>query len=252
MLLAIDIGNTNTNLAIFKGCILKKKYNISTRVKDFNKRLEDKLKNITENNLMDCIMISTVVPEIIDEIHSKIKNKFSLPIYIVGKDVKVPIVNLYNKPNQVGQDRLLGAYAGCKFYGCPLIIIDFGTAVTFDLINKKGEYEGGIILPGIEISLKAFSDYTSLLPEVKLKKPLRLIGKDTEGSIRSGITYGFAALCDGIVDKIRQKYGNIKVIATGGFADFIKNYTNRINIIDDALVLKGINLTYKEKIKEKE
>ena len=171
---------------------------------------------------------------------------FSLKPVIVGKDVIAPIKNLYKNPEEVGQDRLVNAVAGRALYKNGLIIIDFGTAVTFDLITKSGEYAGGIITPGMEISIENLALRAALLPKIKLQAPASLVGKDTVTSMRSGIFYGYGALCDGLVGKLRERYGkNLKVIATGGHARLVKRFAKCIDVVDEDLTLKGLEIIYR-------
>ena len=159
----------------------------------------------------------------------------------MGKDLKVPINNLYKKPAQVGQDRLVNAYACKELYGSPAVVLDFGTATTFDYINQFGEYEGGIITPGVGTTIDALAEKTALLPRIKLDKPDSLIGKDTVGSIRSGVFFGIASMCDGLILKIKKTYKNDPIIiATGGLANLFCPYCNEINKIDKYLTLKGL------------
>ncbi|MFZ2602788.1 MAG: type III pantothenate kinase, partial [Candidatus Omnitrophota bacterium] len=149
-------------------------------------------------------------------------------------------------PSQVGQDRLVNAYAGLTLYGAPLVVVDFGTAITFDVISKNGAYLGGMILPGLRISLAALSQQTALLPLVKLCNPKELIGRDTKYSILSGIIYGYAALTDGMIGKIKRKIGkNALVISTGGNANLVSKYCTEITKIDGDLTLMGLNFIYR-------
>jgi type III pantothenate kinase len=160
----------------------------------------------------------------------------------------VPIKNLYRKPYQVGQDRLVNAYAGLKLYGAPLIVVDFGTAVTFDVVSRNNEYLGGMILPGLGISLDVLADRAALLPNIKLDKPKEFIGRDTKNSMLSGIVYGFAALTDYLAARIKNKIGkNAKVIGTGGDIGLASKYCEGINKIDKDLIQKGLNLIYIER-----
>ena len=153
---------------------------------------------------------------------------------------------MYKNPYQVGADRLVNAYACKLLYGAPAIIIDFGTATTFDYLNKKCEYAGGIITPGIEISLDALYKKTALLPKAKMKSPQAFLGKNTTESIRSGVSFGLSCMCDGLITTFKKRYsGNIKVIATGGLAMFFKNRCKSINCVDKDLTLKGLNLIHK-------
>lgn len=169
--------------------------------------------------------------------------------YIIGKDIKGFIKNSYRKPKEVGTDRLVNAYAGIRLYGAPLIAVDFGTAVTFDVVSRNKEYLGGMIIPGLSISLDALASRTALLPRVSLKKPSEFIGRDTKSSILSGIIYGFAALTDDLAERIRSKIGRgAKVIGTGGNVELISKYCRYIDKIDTNLTLQGLNLIYQDRV----
>ena len=256
MLLAIDIGNTNISFGFFPSakrsrctdiCSKKndkiiKTFDLPTKQYSFNKfcRKTGSIK-ITD------ILISSVVPKLTNLLLSDCKKLLNKRPYIIGKDLQVPIPNHYRNPNQVGQDRLVNAYAGAEFYGTPLIVIDFGTAITFDIISKKGAYQGGIILPGLLISLEALNSRTALLPKIKLATAKGLIGKDTKNSMLSGMIYGFAAMTEGLIVKLKKKLGRgTKVIVTGGNSNLISKYCPNINYTDPLLTLKGINLIYKK------
>lgn len=244
-ILAVDIGNTNINFGIFSKNTIVKKFLIPT--KDYNfKKLQ---KFLLASSVKDTIICS-VVPKATGIVEKDLKSITGKPAYILGKDVFAPIKNLYRKPNQVGQDRLVNAYAGVKFLAAPLIAVDFGTAITFDIIAKNGQYLGGMIIPGLNLSLNALFEKTALLPKIKLEAPREFIGKDTKNSILSGIVYGFAALTDELVKRIKEKIGcNAKVIATGGNIDLISRYCKELNKIDKDLTLKGLNLIYHENVK---
>jgi len=249
MLLAIDIGNTNITFGVFKGKRIIKRFDIPTKVYSLKKLKQ----GLGRMDLADAIICS-VVPIATKALQKSLGAVLSGRVYILGKDLKVPIKNLYRKPKQVGQDRLVNAYAAAKLYGSPAIVIDFGTAVTFDAVSKRGEYLGGLILPGLQISLDALHERTALLPKVKLtpapkilvrglNKPGGLIGKDTSNSMLSGIIYGFAGLTDDLSARIKLKIGkNAKVIGTGGNINLIKKYCRNLDIVDRDLTLKGIRL----------
>ncbi len=239
MLLAIDIGNTNISFGIFKHDTLLKRFDFPTRNFELNK-----LKARLGSRPIGCAIISSVVPKATITLKSALR-RLGIYAYIIGKDIKVPIKNLYRKPKQVGQDRLVNAYAGIRFYGAPLIVVDFGTAITFDCLSKKKEYMGGVILPGLRISLEALSQKTALLPKIKPGKPKEFIGRDTKNSLLSGIVYGFAALTDNLIERIKNKIGkNARVIGTGGNINLMAGYCKKINKIDRDLALKGLNLIY--------
>lgn len=240
MLLAVDIGNININFGIFKNKKLLERFFIPTK-KYNGKRLKDLLSKIE----IDKSIICSVVPLITKLVAKDLKRILSKQPHILGKDIFVPIKNLYRQPKRVGQDRLVNAYAGITLYGSPLIVIDFGTAVTFDIISKNKEYLGGMILPGLEISLTALSEKTALLPKIKLNKPKEFIGRDTKNSMLSGIVYGFAALTDALIKRIKENIGKqAKVIGTGGNINLIATFCQSFDRIDNALTLKGLHLIY--------
>jgi len=241
MLLAIDIGNTNINLGLFKKNSLVRRYQIPTK----NKKYFFSLKKIISKNEIDDAIICSVVPNASKILEKDLKRLLEKRPFIIGKDIIVPIRNLYRKPKQVGSDRLVNAYAGFNLYGLPLIVVDFGTAITFDVVSKNKEYLGGMISPGIEISLDALATKTALLPKVKLERPKELIGQDTRNSMLSGIVYGFAALTDSLAERLKSKLGiNAKVIGTGGNISLMSNYCKQIDKIDIDLTLKGLSLIY--------
>jgi type III pantothenate kinase len=237
VLLAIDIGNTNINFGIFSGKKILQRFSIPTKA--YRAKI---IKNKLTRFNIDNVIICSVVPKVTKVLAKDCKNMRTL---IIGKDIRVPIENLYRKPKQVGDDRLVNAYAGVRLYGAPLMVIDFGTAITFDVVSRKKEYLGGMILPGFEISLDALFQRTALLPKIKLGKPKEFIGKDTQSSMLSGIVYGFAALTDDLAKRIKNKIGkSAKVIGTGGNISLIGKYCQQIDKIDKDLTLKGLNLIY--------
>ncbi len=246
MLLAIDIGNTNINFGIFRGNKIIRRFIIPT--KNYNLiRLKQLLHlNRQRDNEINEVIICSVVPKVTNILEKDIKRLFSLKPYILGKNIKVPIKNLYRRPKQVGQDRLVNAYAGIRLYGSPLIVVDFGTAVTFDALSTNKEYLGGMILPGLRISLDALFEKTALLPKINLSAPGEFIGRDTKSSMLSGLVYGFAALTDDLSKRIKEKIGRrAKVIGTGGNIGLIGRYCRSIDKIDKDLTLKGLNLIYR-------
>ncbi len=248
MLLAIDIGNTNISFGIFKDKTLLKKFDIPTKTYSL-KQLKNSLGRL---KIQDSIICS-VVPKAVKLLEKNLMSILGHKPHIIGKDITVPIKNLYRNPRQVGSDRLVNAYAGIMLYGlprgetegCPLILIDFGTAITFDVVSKNKEYMGGMILPGLSISLDALAQKTALLPKIRLEKPREFIGKDTKNSMLSGIVYGFSGLTDDLVKKLKDKIEkNAIVIGTGGSAGLIKKYSKEISKIDTNLTLKGLNLIF--------
>lgn len=241
MLLAIDIGNTNTNLGLFNKERLLRGYSIPTEQKSYLSTL----KKIFDRNKIDDAIVCSVVPKSTLILEKELRKISGKSPQVTGRDIVVPIKNLYRKPKQVGQDRLVNAYAGIVLYDAPLIVVDFGTAITLDVISKNKEYLGGVILPGLEISLDALVKRAALLPKIKLNKPKEFIGRDTKSSMLSGMIYGFAALTDDLAVRIKDKIGkNAKVIGTGGNINLIGKYCKRIDKIDKDLTIKGLNLIY--------
>lgn len=245
MLLTINIGNTNTACGIFNKDKLIKKFNFAT----------GKLTSVLSKNgllalAIDNIIISSVVPPATAILEKKLRKIFPREIYVIGKNIKVPIINKYRKPQQAGSDRMVNAYAGMRLFGTPAIVIDFGTAITFDIISKNREFLGGMIIPGLQTSINALYKNTALLPKIKLSRPREFIGKDTKSCILSGIVHGYSGLIDNLIDKITPRIGkNTKVIATGGDADFMAGYCRGIDKAEPNLILKGLNLIFTDRHK---
>ncbi|MDD5680715.1 MAG: type III pantothenate kinase [Candidatus Omnitrophica bacterium] len=249
MLLAIDIGNTNITFGLFKGKRLVKKGRCATSAAGKYGYFARKLKSECAGSGLKAIVICSVVPESEKALVKALKHTLQTCVLILGKDIKVPIKNLYKNPRQVGPDRLVAAYAAHVLYGDnrPLIVIDFGTAVTFDVVSRKGAYLGGLIVPGMEMSLAALSEKAALLPKVALRKPSFILGKTTKESMTSGAFYGYAAMCDGLVSKLEKRFSRkFRVLATGGTASLIAPLSSSIEKVDVDLVLKGVNLSFRK------
>jgi len=240
-LLAIDIGNTNITVGLFKEKTLSGRTKIPTNAYSMYIR---KIKPLLNCRADLNAIISSVVPLALARLIVELRRLSpAISITILGKDKKVPIKNLYKVPSEVGQDRLVNAYAVSKLYGAPAVVIDLGTAITYDVVNKKGDYLGGLILPGIELSLRSLYRHTALLPKVELKDSTSIIGKDTVNSMRGGILHGFGAMSDGLASRYKKLLGkDTKIIATGGNAKLIKKYAKSIRIVDEDLTLKGLYL----------
>ena len=192
------------------------------------------------------VIISSVAPLALSRFLCELRGLFSCPVSITGRDITVPIKNMYRIKSEVGQDRLVNAYAAKMIYGYPAVVVDFGTAVTFDVISGSGEYLGGLIFPGIDMSLSGLYRNTALLPYVELKAVSSLIGRDTVSSIRGGILFGFGAMCDGIIGRYVKILGKRTVtVMTGGNARLIKRYSKSIRNLDEDITLKGLYLVAK-------
>ncbi|MFH1853946.1 MAG: type III pantothenate kinase [Candidatus Omnitrophota bacterium] len=237
MLLAIDIGNTNIHCGVFEGKSLHRIFKIQTRDKMFRRKIRSHAKKLER------VIIVSVVPESLKRVERELRGALKCPVFVVGRDVDSGVKNRYKKPWQVGQDRLVNARAVFELYGGKAIVVDFGTAITIDIVNGRKEYLGGVIAPGVEVSIDALSERAALLPRVTLREPRDILGRETQESMISGAIYGFSGLCDGIIEKLRKKYcRGYKVIATGGMARLIGPYCKRVNKIDPDLTLKGLNL----------
>ena len=243
MLLAIDIGNTSIHNGIFDRKVLKKVFRIPTYSGDLAGDYEVKLKPYLKD--IDSVIVTSVVPIALKKVEKAIKKITNKNCIVVGRDVDSGVKNLYKNPEQVGSDRLVNARAAHELYGGACIVVDFGTAITIDIVNEKRQYIGGVIAPGPGISLWALYEKTALLPKVIIKKPKGILGKETKESMLIGIIYGFSSLCDGIVYKLKRRYSrNAKVIVTGGFSKLIGPYCESADKIDLNLTLKGLPLIY--------
>ncbi len=246
MILAIDIGNTTTTFGVFERGRLMAQFAIATQPNRTPDEVTLQLKALASTRHLHLrrasqIVLCSVVPRMSGMLIEALHSLGAMPIRVVGVDVHVPLINRYKYPEQVGQDRLVGAFAAHREFGKDCIIADFGTAVTIDVVTKRGEYLGGIIAPGIEVSLEALAARTALLPKVELREPPELLGRDTANSIRSGLIYGCAALCDGIVARLRAAYvPQAVVIATGGASAMIAKYASTLAHLRPALILDGL------------
>ncbi len=251
MLLLVDIGNSSTTFGISNG---KKKYfcwHCPTKTLEKKKsfqvsQIENLKRGKINQNKISAVIICSVVPKLNRIIKKNYKDMFlNGKVFFIGKDIQIPINNKYNCPLQVGNDRLMNAL-GVKFsYSLPAMVVDFGTAITIDIISKKGDYLGGVIVPGINLSLKALYENTALLPLLNPRKPKAILGKDTENSILSGIFYGYSFLVDGLIGKLKATFNAAPVvIATGGNLEIMKPLCKGIDHYSQNLTLKGIEIAY--------
>lgn len=245
-LLAIDIGNTGTTLGYFTGRKLAKRAVIPTR--ESAARQAAIIRALSRKISPQACIIASVVPGKTGAITRIIKSIFTrIKISLAGKDIKAPIKILYKSTSKAGQDRIICAYAAYRIYRSGAIIVDCGTAVTIDIISAKGEYLGGLIAPGIEMSLNSLHNQTALIPKIRPAKINSLIGRTTEECVRNGVILGLAAMVDNITAKIRKLTGyNFKVIGTGGGMRLLKPHASAIEIIDNNLILRGLRLMYEE------
>lgn len=246
MLLAVDIGNTNTVIGVFDGENLFQKFRLNTDTLETSDEISIKItallrENGTEKEKIKDVIICSVAPQVTGHYIELSRNTLNVEPILLGPGVKTGISILYDNPHEVGADRIANAIGGYKLFGGPLIIVDLGTAITFDAISSKGEYIGGVIAPGVETSMASLSKKAAQLPEVGLTKPRRVIGKNTVESMQSGAVYGFTGMIDSIVKKMKREMdGEPKVIATGGQSDWLEGLAETIDDYEPDLTLYGL------------
>ena len=256
MLLTIDIGNTTVSLGVWEGNKIVRVHSIESTLPPY--QLQQALKKILSRlqkrfPVPQAVVICSVVPKVLAFVERQISRQMKIQAKVVGRDIKVPLKNNYRRPREVGQDRLVCAYAAKCLYGQPLIIIDLGTAITFDVVSRRGAYEGGMIVPGIRMSADSLFQKTALLPKIDaIKAPRALIGKNTRESILSGLFFGYGAMCCGLIDRLSLKITEKpKVIVTGGHTRLMKKFiAGKITKIDRHLVFKGMKLLSDEARKQ--
>lgn len=246
MLLAIDIGNTNITFGLFTEGSLVSQYRL---ISDRSKSYESYALDIVElflNDDVDClkiknVIIASVVPDLTLTIKLALQKFSQSSILILGEDAQIDIEIALENKSEIGIDRLVNSFAAFKKFGGDLIVIDFGTATTFDVVGSKGEYLGGVIAPGVNLSIKALHDMTAKLPNIKVQYQKNVIGKNTKEAMNSGIYFGYISLIEGLILRIKAQYGKeMKVITTGGLSSLFSNAISQINFIEPELTLEGL------------
>ena len=249
MLLVIDVGNTNIVLGIFKGKELLDHWRVSTNRLRTTDEYGVLIRNLFYLNGVDsdeikAIIISSVVPPVMPTLERMCQRYFGLVPLVIGPGVKTGMDIKYDNPRE-GADRIVNAVGAYAKYGGPVIIIDFGTATTFCAVDKKGNYLGGSICPGIGISTDALVQRTAKLPRIEIRRTERVICRNTVESMQAGVYYGFVGQIDGIVSRMRKELGcNAKVVATGGLAVVIAPASNSIDVVEPMLTLEGLRIIY--------
>mgnify|MGYP002510330720 CR=1 FL=1 len=254
MILAVDIGNTN----IVIGCIEQEKVYFVERVSTDSSKTELEyvvafktlleLYRIRIEEITGCI-IASVVPPLINIMKTAMEKLLQISPLIVGPGVKTGLNVLMDNPAQVGADLIVNAVAGLRYYGAPLIIIDMGTATTISVVDNKKNYIGGMILPGVKVSLESLVNRTSQLPRISLEAPKKVIGTNTIDCMKGGIIMGQAASMDGLIERITEELGYpAQVVATGGLAGCIIPYCKKKVIYDNELTLKGLGIIYHKNV----
>ncbi len=250
MLLAIDVGNTNIVFGLLEGDAIVHQFRIETirgRTSDEYAVLFYSLLGLhqVDPKRIDSAIIASVVPPLTEPMVSLVKGSFHLDAAVVSSQMKLGMHVLYDNPDEVGADRIVNAIAAFDRFRGGCIVVDFGTATTFDCVSPKGEYLGGTIAPGIQISADALFARASKLPRIELTRPALVVGKNTVHSMQSGIVYGYVGLVDGLVERLAAELGfPLSVIATGGLAKLIVPLTKTVQHVDDELTLRGLYLIH--------
>ncbi len=249
-LLVIDIGNTNVVFGVYRDDTLVNHWRLSTvlhKTVDEYAMLVESLLAFEELKLadMEAAIISCVVPPLLISFRMMCCKYIGIDPIVIEPGIKTGMPILYDNPQEVGADRIVNAVAGYEKHKKALIIVDFGTATTFDYVTPKGEYVGGAIAPGVMISMEALFERASKLPRVELVKPKEIIGRNTVNAMQAGIVYGYISLVDGIVERMKEAVTtNPRVIATGGLANLIYRESQSLDEVDELLTLKGLKLLY--------
>lgn len=250
MLLAIDIGNTNMEFGVFK----EEQFITSFRLGTNREITSDEAglflsqffyQNSIQKSMINAVIIASVVPQVMYSVNNAIVKYIGRRPYVVGDNIFCNIENLYDLPSEVGADRLVNAVAAYRKYGGPLIVVDFGTATTFDAISESGAYMGGAIYPGIKIAMEALFQKAAKLPRVELKKPSQMIGTNTVASLQSGVINGYVGAVTNITQHMRREInGSVRIIATGGLARMFDELIDSFDIVDRTLTLDGLRMIY--------
>ena len=250
MLLAIDVGNTNAVFALFDGAKVVAQWRSATsttKTADEHAVWLHQLMQMSgrEMSVIDACIISTVVPQSLFNLRNLARRYLKCePVVVTAANIPGVEIRIA-KPSEAGADRIVNAVGAYSAHGGPLIVVDSGTATTFDVVGKDGGFEGGVIAPGINLSMQALHQAAAQLPRVAIEQPARVIGKDTVGAMQAGVFWGYIGLIEGLIGRVRQEYGApMKVVATGGIASLFEGATSAIDIFDADLTVRGLQEIY--------
>ena len=249
-LLVIDVGNTNTVLGLWRDAELAAHYRIETNDRRTADELAVLLKGLFGGSGIDVgdigqAIVSTVVPSALFAVTGLCEKRLGIPLMVVGPGIKTGMPILYENPREVGADRIVNSVAAYDSLKSGCVVVDFGTATTWDVVSPKGEYLGGVIAPGIQVSAEALYRHAAKLPRVELTRPGKVVGKNTVASMQSGLVYGYAGMVDAVVERIRAEVDfEARCIATGGLAPLIAAESRTIEGADELLTLRGLKILY--------
>ena len=253
MVLVIDVGNTNITFGVYDGKKLKTTFRLMAKTPRTSDEygvliMELLSKNDIERGTIDGTIVASVVPNIMHSLIGGIKRYISEKLLLVGAGVKTGIKIVTENPKEIGPDRIVDAVAAYELYGGPVLVIDFGTATTYDLVDENGCFCAGITAPGIKISAKALWEDTAKLPEIEIKKPASILAQETISSMQAGLVYGQIGQTEYIIQRVKSEtgYDNLKVVATGGLGRIIAEETDLIQEYDSFLTLEGLRIIYEK------
>lgn len=258
MLLAVDLGNTNVVLGLYEGDELVQTFRVATvrsRTEDEYAVLLQQLLSLRQlqTRAVTAAIVASVVPQLTYVMVSAIRQAVGREPLIVGPGLKTGMPVLYDNPHDVGADRVVDAIAAYARFQSGVIVVDFGTATTFNCVSPKGEYLGGVIVPGVKVSLEGLMQSAAKLRPVELTAPPRVMGRNTTHALQSGVIHGYAAMVDGLVDRLVEELGfPCRVIATGGLASLIGKHAKRIEKFDPDLTLEGLRILYERNTKTRD
>jgi type III pantothenate kinase len=246
LLLAVDVGNTQTVFGLFDGDRLTEQFRVGTDRTHTGDELAVMIRAFVDLAALDGIVLCSSVPQLVHEYESFAGRWAGVELLALGPGVSTGIVVRYDDPREVGPDRIANAIAARERYGMPAVVVDFGTSTNFDVVSAAGEFAGGVLAPGIEVSMDALFARAARLPKVPFEAPERVISQTTVAALQSGLVYGFAGQVDAIVERIRAELGapGAPVIATGGLAELIAPHSQTITTVDPELTLQGLRLVW--------